>query len=562
MHKALLVGGGAREHAIAKRLCESSELISAMKHKNPGIMRLAKKVLFESDTNAEKIAEFAAAEKPDFAFVGPDAALGAGVADAIEAKGIPCVGASQKAAMLETNKLFCRQFLKDNGINCNPDFFAFDDAQEAVGFLKGMEKAVVKPLGLTGGKGVKVMGTQVPKQEALDYAAMLVKKDGMVLVEECLEGEEFSLQAFVSGESVVEMPLVQDHKRAFENDKGPNCYSEDTEILTESGWKTFDKIGKETKVAIYQPRFRRIRFEKPKEVYWKKYTGEMVSLKHREIDLLVTPNHRMLIKPRRSVGKFRVIEAKDLKGEFFIPQTGVWIGTTKKNIIIPKLRNKYGPRKKSIKIPFETWAEVLGLFLSEGYTARDRVYICQSKTSKHYNDMKKVLEKLPFKVTYRKDRFRINSVQLASFLKCFGRAREKFIPDYIKNAKRNIIEIFLQTFLKGDGNIHRGQMRFCSSSKKMIDDIQELLLKTGRVGIITRDKRTTMLSPINHKTYVARPMYAIEVKKRNKTSIRKNHIRTVEYNGFIGCVTVSTGFVIIRRNNRVAICGNTGGMGS
>ncbi|HLD62473.1 MAG TPA: hypothetical protein VI875_01240, partial [Candidatus Norongarragalinales archaeon] len=220
MHKALLVGGGAREHAIAKRLCESSELISVMKHKNPGIMRLAKKVLFESDTNAEKIAEFAAAEKPDFAFVGPDAALGAGVADAIEAKGIPCVGASQKAAMLETNKLFCRQFLKDNGINCNPDFFAFDDAQEAVGFLKGMEKAVVKPLGLTGGKGVKVMGTQVPKQEALDYAAMLVKKDGMVLVEECLEGEEFSLQAFVSGDSVVEMPLAQDHKRAFENDTG------------------------------------------------------------------------------------------------------------------------------------------------------------------------------------------------------------------------------------------------------------------------------------------------------------------------------------------------------
>jgi len=222
MHKALLVGGGAREHAIAKRLCESSELISAMKHKNPGIMRLAKKVLFESDTNAEKIAEFAAAEKPDFAFVGPDAALGAGVADAIEAKGIPCVGASQKAAMLETNKLFCRQFLKDNGINCNPDFFAFDDAQEAVGFLKGMEKAVVKPLGLTGGKGVKVMGTQVPKQEALDYAAMLVKKDGMVLVEECLEGEEFSLQAFVSGDIVIEMPLVQDHKRAFENDLGAN----------------------------------------------------------------------------------------------------------------------------------------------------------------------------------------------------------------------------------------------------------------------------------------------------------------------------------------------------
>ena len=220
--KALLVGGGAREHAIAKRLGESSEIAAVMKHKNPGIARIAKSFLLESETNVEKVVEFALKEKADFAVVGPEAPLEKGLADALEAKGIPCVGASQKASLLETNKLFCRQFMRDNGIECGPDFFVFDDAKEAAGFLKGMEKAVVKPLGLTGGKGVKVMGEQVSKQEALDYAAMLVKKDGMVLVEECLEGEEFSLQAFVSGGSVVEMPLAQDHKRAFENDRGPN----------------------------------------------------------------------------------------------------------------------------------------------------------------------------------------------------------------------------------------------------------------------------------------------------------------------------------------------------
>lgn len=234
--KALLVGGGAREHAIAKRLSESSELYAVMKNNNPGIAKLAKKVLLEADTNAEKIAEFAAQEKPDFAFVGPDAALAAGVADAIEAKGIPCVGPSQKAALIETDKLFCRQFLLENGIDCNPGFFAFDDGDYAAEFLRGMRKAVVKPLGLTGGKGVKVMGEQASLEEAQEYAKSLVEKDGMVLIEECLEGEEFSLQAFVSGDKIVEMPLVQDHKRAFENDVGPNtggmgAYSDSNHLL-------------------------------------------------------------------------------------------------------------------------------------------------------------------------------------------------------------------------------------------------------------------------------------------------------------------------------------------
>ncbi|MFH1056992.1 MAG: phosphoribosylamine--glycine ligase [Candidatus Micrarchaeota archaeon] len=220
--KALLVGGGAREHAIAKKLSESSELCVVMKNKNPGIAKLAKSFLLENETNVEKVVEFALREKADFAVVGPEAPLEKGLSDSLEAKGIPCVGASQKAALLETNKLFCRQFMQDNGIHCNPDFFVFDDASEAEDFLKGLEKAVVKPLGLTGGKGVKIMGPQVSKVEATEYAKSLVAKDGIVLIEDLLEGEEFSLQALVSGDKVMEMPLAQDHKRAFENDEGPN----------------------------------------------------------------------------------------------------------------------------------------------------------------------------------------------------------------------------------------------------------------------------------------------------------------------------------------------------
>lgn len=555
------MGSGAREHCIAESLSKSSELYAYCKNFNPGIRKLAKEFVLGDELEAKKIAEYAREKKVDFAVIGPEAPLEQGVVDCLEENEIPCIGPVKKAAKLETDKLFCRELLRDNKIDCNPDFSVFKNSEEVENYLLHQERAVIKPLGLTGGKGVKVMD-EVSKQGAINYAKALIQKDGIVLVEEVLTGEEFSLQAFVFDGKLIGMPLAQDHKRAFEGDKGPNCYSEDTEILTDDGWKKFNELQTNTKVATFQPRFRRIRFEKPKERYWKKYCGNMVSLKHREIDLLVTPNHRMFIQPRKGKRNHLIIEARNLKGEFFIPQTGVWVGTTKKFIRIPKSRNHYGHKKPSIKIAFDVWAKFLGLFLSEGCVVDGRVYVCQSKNSKHLAAMKKILEKMPFKITYEENRFRINSRQLADFLKPFGHAHEKYVPDYLKNSKPKFIDSFLTAYCRGDGDIHRGQMRFRSSSKKMIGDLQELFIKTGKVGIITVDKRTELNSKIHNKTYSIRPMYALEVKKRNRTSIRKNNIRLKDYNGFVGCVTVSTGLVIVRRNGRVAICGNTGGMGS
>src|SRR3989344_7451527 len=104
MQRALLVGGGAREHAIAKRLSEGSEIFSVMKNKNPGIARLAKGFLLESETNVDSVVAYALKEKADFAVIGPEAPLVKGIADKLEEKAIPCAGASKKAALLDTNK--------------------------------------------------------------------------------------------------------------------------------------------------------------------------------------------------------------------------------------------------------------------------------------------------------------------------------------------------------------------------------------------------------------------------------------------------------------------------
>jgi phosphoribosylamine--glycine ligase len=220
--KALVVGGGGREHAIATALARNPEtrIFSVMAKRNPGISRIAGTVLLHKETDASRIVAFAKETGIDYAVIGPEAPLEAGVADALEGAGIPCVGPSRAAARLETDKGFCRELMHRHAIAGCPEYRVFHDTGDAVAFIESHEgDLVVKPIGLTGGKGVRIMGEQVDRHGAIEYVRSL---HGIAVIEERLLGEEFTLQAFVDGCSLVPMPLVQDHKRAFEGDTGPN----------------------------------------------------------------------------------------------------------------------------------------------------------------------------------------------------------------------------------------------------------------------------------------------------------------------------------------------------
>ncbi|MCK9580446.1 MAG: phosphoribosylamine--glycine ligase [Methanoregula sp.] len=220
--KALVVGGGGREHAIAAALSRNPDtsIFSVMARPNPGISRIAKKVLLHKETDTQRIAAFAKECAIDYAVIGPEAPLEAGVVDALEAAGIPSVGPSRAAARLETDKAFCRELMHKNRIPGCPEYRVFHNTDDAVAFIENHDgDLVVKPIGLTGGKGVRIMGEQVDRHGAIEYVRSL---NGIAVIEERLLGEEFTLQAFVDGTGLVPMPLVQDHKRAFEGDTGPN----------------------------------------------------------------------------------------------------------------------------------------------------------------------------------------------------------------------------------------------------------------------------------------------------------------------------------------------------
>jgi phosphoribosylamine--glycine ligase len=220
--KALVVGGGGREHAIATALARNPEtsIFSVMAKRNPGISVLAEKVLLHKETDTHRIVAFAKETGIDYAIIGPEAPLEAGIVDALEEAGIPGVGPSRAAARLETDKGFCRDLMHHYAIPGCPEYRVFGNEAEAVDFIKNHDgDLVVKPIGLTGGKGVRIMGEQVDRDGAIEYVRSL---HGVAVIEERLLGEEFTLQAFVDGSHLVPMPLVQDHKRAFEGDTGPN----------------------------------------------------------------------------------------------------------------------------------------------------------------------------------------------------------------------------------------------------------------------------------------------------------------------------------------------------
>ncbi|MFP4590040.1 MAG: phosphoribosylamine--glycine ligase [Halobacteriales archaeon] len=234
----LLIGGGGREHAIASAVAASErehELHAVAGNRNPGIVALADSFESVDETDPRAVVDRAEAVDATVALVGPEAPLAAGVSDALERAGVYAFAPSQADARIETDKAWQRSFMREHDISGCPDFETFDDPESTAAYLREVDGDVaVKPTGLTGGKGVRVTGDQLSTDEAVTY--VLESGFDEWVVEERLVGEEFTLQAFVADGDLRLTPAVQDHKRAFEGDRGPNTggmgsYSDATAVL-------------------------------------------------------------------------------------------------------------------------------------------------------------------------------------------------------------------------------------------------------------------------------------------------------------------------------------------
>jgi len=223
----LLIGSGAREVAIARKIKESSSstlLYCIASTTNPQIKNLSKLYFEQSPSEVSSVLELIKNLSIDLAIIGPENPLEAGLVDALEKIGIPCVGPKRGVAKIETSKAFARNILDLCSPEMNPERKEFVTVDGVEDFLRHLnEEYVIKYDGLMGGKGVKISGEHLHSiEESLAYASSIVSGGGTFLVEEKFLGEEFSLMSFCDGTTCAHMPLVQDHKRAFDGDVGPN----------------------------------------------------------------------------------------------------------------------------------------------------------------------------------------------------------------------------------------------------------------------------------------------------------------------------------------------------
>lgn len=223
----LLIGSGAREHAIARALDRSlkkKEIYCLASNTNPGIAELCNKLTVGNINNPEFVVNCAKQTNSTLAVIGPESPLAEGVADVLWDAGIKVVGPKKDLAKIETSKAFARDLLKEYNIPGMPLFKTFDSIHGVTEFLNDLgENYVVKYDGLAGGKGVRVAGDHLHSHgEALVYCKEIVDKGGSFIIEEKFIGQEFSLMSFCDGENMKHMPAVQDHKRAYDGDTGPN----------------------------------------------------------------------------------------------------------------------------------------------------------------------------------------------------------------------------------------------------------------------------------------------------------------------------------------------------
>lgn len=221
--RVLVVGGGGREHAIVDALSRSPKVGRIWcAPGNAGIAAQAESVPVK-DTDVEALLAFAQANAVDLTVVGPEAALAAGIADRFREAGLALFGHTQAAAAIETSKEFAKRLMEKYSIP-TAGYRSFSDYAQALEYVTSRPfPAVLKYDGLAAGKGVVIADNPKEAEAALKDMLLDAKfGGGRVVVEDYLTGPEFSFMCFVSGNRIWPMPIAQDHKRAFDGDKGPN----------------------------------------------------------------------------------------------------------------------------------------------------------------------------------------------------------------------------------------------------------------------------------------------------------------------------------------------------
>lgn len=349
------------------------------------------------------------------------------------------------------------------------------------------------------------------------------------------------------------------------------CYDDKTEILTKRGWISVKNMDINDEFASLDPETHKVIYQKPNRIHSELFSGDMHEYKNKSIDLLVTPNHKMFsqrqnVRRDGSEGPWELIESKNLSATRRMTKTSDGrVDTVKNNFILPgavinsKRKTKF---IKSIEIDSEDWAAFLGLWMAEGHTSKsgysNGVVGISHFNIKNIEEIKSKIGKY-FKISDNNKGFSILDGRLYQHLSVLGKCYEKRLPEYVKTWSKDLLEIYFDWHLRGDGN----RNRIYTTSKHLADDLQEIAMYVGWAADISiRPPRKSKMvdGRIIHGRY---PEHIVGLlKKRNKPTLwsrnkfTKDFVKVEDFPVYCPCLP-KYHTIYVRRNNKAVWCGNS-----
>jgi len=349
----------------------------------------------------------------------------------------------------------------------------------------------------------------------------------------------------------------------------PNSYDEKTELFTIGGWKKVGDVLEGEKCLSLNPGTFDLEYRDVVKTY-KHKPSWMIEMSNRNFDLMVTEDHNVFYQTdwnsKHNKKKWKFVKAKELVGKragrFY--RSSEWRGENSDTVAL-------GDKE----VPFVLYAKFMGWYLSEGSCVKSsnkRVHIAQSKTKNYekWEMIRELLDEIGFKFYEGSTQFQIVNLQLCSYLKQFGKCNEKYVPENIKNATPEIIKAFLETYRLGDGSIRkrnkkewkegnfREEIVYFTTSKRLADDVGELILKVGRRPSYYLQKHKGIKVKHKNGEYVGNyDVWAIRECYSKHSYVDNLEIKKVKYDKYAYCVDIDKYHtLLVRRNGKVCWSGN------
>ena len=351
------------------------------------------------------------------------------------------------------------------------------------------------------------------------------------------------------------------------------CYDEETEVLTEDGWKAFPNLSEDDTVMAMDSETGETGWTEPSEVQSYEYSGEMVTVSNRRVDLKVTPNHRMLIGTSWAQSgeatfenRRKVIKADELGSEYQHPCLFAsfpdWDGEDGDTFELPACDREVNQnqmiRLQSREIQMDAWLRFFGWWLTEGTVGKagqaSNVRLYQSGAEELvelFEDIGFDREKVRHHVDQKQEYVELSDHQLATCLRQFK--GNKHIPQWIRNLSGEHLEVLFEALIAGDGTPNGRGWTFYTSDKSLGDHVQEVALKLG-YGATVHD-----LDRSDEENYQTKREYRVSISPTwcIQTNQQGDAFGREQYEGSVYCCTVDGGVVLVRRDGNPVWCGNS-----